>query len=130
VPAVRALMARALALDETFQQGAIHAALISLEALPEAMGGSIERARRHFERAVALSNARDPGPYVTFAASVSVATQNRAEFVKLLEQALALDPDDNPEARLAAIIAQQRARRLLDRVDELFFGASTEGRQS
>jgi predicted anti-sigma-YlaC factor YlaD len=130
VPAVRALMARALALDETFQQGAIHAALISLEALPEAMGGSIERARRHFERAVALSNARDPGPYVTFAASVSVATQNRAEFVKLLEQALALDPDDNPETRLAAIIAQQRARRLLDRVDELFFGASAEGRQS
>jgi predicted anti-sigma-YlaC factor YlaD len=59
-----------------------------------------------------------------------VATQNRAEFVKLLEQALALDPDDNPEVRLAAIIAQQRARRLLDRVDELFFGASAEGRQS
>jgi predicted anti-sigma-YlaC factor YlaD len=130
VPAVRALMTRALALDETFQRGAIHAALISLEALPEAMGGSPERARRHFERAVAISEGRDPGPYVTFAASVSVATQNRTEFVKLLEQALAIDPNDNPDMRLAAIIARQRARRLLDRVDELFFGDRARGRQS
>ena len=129
VPAVRALMQRALALDETFQQGAIHAALISLEALPEAMGGSPERARTHFERAVALSNGRDPGPYVTFAASVSVATQNRAEFLKLLDQALAINPDDNPDIRLPAIIAQQRARRLQARVDELFFSEASGGKR-
>ena len=37
--------------------------------------------------------------------------------------------DDHHE-RLPAIIAQQRARRLLDRVDDLFFGSGSEGRQS
>lgn len=124
LPAVRALMTRALALDETFQDGAIHAAMISIEALPETMGGSPERARAHFERAVALSKGLDPGPYVTLAASVSVETQNREEFVKLLTQAIAIDPNENPELRLPSIIAQRRARRLLDRVDDLFFGTS------
>jgi predicted anti-sigma-YlaC factor YlaD len=128
VPAVKALMNRALALDETFQQGAIHAALISLEALPETMGGSPERARAHFERAVQLSGGHDPGPFVTLAASVSVAEQNRAEFETLLQQALAIDPEDNPEMRLPVIIAQNRARHLLERIDELFLGDGSGGR--
>ncbi|HUF46846.1 MAG TPA: TRAP transporter TatT component family protein [Vicinamibacterales bacterium] len=122
LPAVRALLERALALDETFQNGAIHAAMISIAALPETMGGSAEQARAHFARAVELSNGLDPGPYVTLAASVSVATQNREEFVTLLEQALAIDPNDNPPNRLPALIARHRAERLLARVDELFIG--------
>ena len=130
LPAVRALLERALALDETFQNGAIHAVMISLDALPEAMGGSPDRARAHFDRAVALSKGLDPGPYVTLAASVSVATQNRAEFVTLLEQAIAIDADAYPPNRLPALIAQDRARYLLERVDELFFEArQDQGRQ-
>jgi predicted anti-sigma-YlaC factor YlaD len=121
VPAVQALMGRALALDEAWGGGAIHSALISLEALPETMGGSPARARRHFDRAVELSKGLDPGPYVTFAASVALPAQDRAEFVRLLEQALAIDPDRAPEIRLPSLIAQARARDLLARADELFF---------
>jgi predicted anti-sigma-YlaC factor YlaD len=120
LPAVRALMDRALALDETYGEGAIHEALITLEAVPQAMGGSPERARRHFERAVELSKGRSAGPYVTLAASVSIGAQDRAEFVRLLEQALAIDPDAHPPIRLANLITQRRARHLLARVDELF----------
>ena len=120
VPAVKALMERALALQEDYEKGAVHAVMISLEALPEAMGGSKERARKHFERAVELSGGQDPGPYVTLAVSVSQPAQNRAEFVKLLEQALAIDPNKNPSSRLATLIAQKRARHLLSRLDELF----------
>jgi len=127
VPAVKALMQRALALDSTWSNGAIHAALIPLEALPETMGGSSERAREHFERAVELSEGLDPGPYVTLATSVSVPAQNRAEFEKLLEAALAIDPDANPDTRLAAIVAQRRARHLLSRADDLFFSQGPEG---
>jgi predicted anti-sigma-YlaC factor YlaD len=121
VPAVQALMSRALALDEGWGGGAIHAALISLEGLPEIMGGSPARAREHFERAVALSRGRDPGPYVTLAVSVALPAQDRAAFERLLTQALAIDPDQAPAIRLPSLIAQDRARRLLARVDELFF---------
>lgn len=119
VPAMRALMARALELDETYEHGAIHAVMITLESKPE-MGGSVERARKHFDRAVELSKGLDPGPYVTLANSVALPERNREEFVKLLEQALAIDPEKNIDNRLAILITQSRARTLLARVDELF----------
>ena len=114
-------MRRALALDDAWSDGAIHSAMISLEALPEAMGGSPRRAREHFKRAVELSDGLDPGPYVTLAASVSVPSQDRAEFEALLEQALAIDTDASPANRLPALLAQERGRRLLADIDALFF---------
>jgi predicted anti-sigma-YlaC factor YlaD len=120
LPAVRRLMARALELDEDYADGALHEAMISLESVPEIMGGSPDRARRHFERAVALSKGRSAGPYVTLAASVSVPAQDRAEFTRLLEQALAIDPDRHPPTRLANLIMQRRARHLLAHADDLF----------
>ena len=120
VPAVRALMDRALALDETYDRGAIHGVLIALEALPEAMGGSSKRARHHFQRAVELSQGLSVGPYVTLASTVVVAEQDWQEFQDLLESALAIDPDAAPSLRLANIIDQQRARWLLDRIDHYF----------
>jgi predicted anti-sigma-YlaC factor YlaD len=95
--------------------------LISLEALPEAMGGSAERARYHFNRAVELSSGLNAGPYVTLAEGVSVADQNWHEFQDLLETALSIEPDSEPSLRLLNIIVQERARWLLDRTEDLFF---------
>jgi predicted anti-sigma-YlaC factor YlaD len=120
LPVVRALFARALALDEAFGEGAVHEALIAIEALPEAMGGSAARAREHFRRAVELSQGRAAGPYVTLASTVAVNEQNRAEFERLLHAALAIDPDAVPRRRLANLVAQRRARYLLDHADLLF----------
>lgn len=120
LPVVRALMDRALALDEDYSRGAIHEVFISLEGVPPAMGGSPERARKHFDRAVELSRGLSAGPYVSLATSVSVPAQNRAEFEQLLKQALAVDPDKDKSLRLANLITQRRARHLLARIDELF----------
>ncbi len=125
LPAVRSLIERGLALDEAYDGGAIHEAMIILEALPPAMGGSPERARSHFVRAVALSKGLRASPYVTMAQSVSVLTQNRAEFDQLLKQALAVDPDKDPTQRLATLVLQRRARMLLERENDLFLDADT-----
>jgi len=122
LPAVRAMMRRALALDETFERGAIHAAMISIESVPAAMGGSPERARAHFARAVDLSKGLSAGPYYTLASGLVMAEQNRAEFEALIEQALAIDPDADPSQRLANLVVQKRARHLLAHADELFIG--------
>ncbi len=121
LPAVRALLERALELDEDYERGSLHAALITLEALPPELGGSPARARVHFERAIELSNGLDAGPYVTFAAGVSVPEENRAEFQELLTTALAVDPDEDTSLRLLNLTSQRRARSLLDQVDDLFF---------
>jgi hypothetical protein len=122
---VRAMMERGLALDERFEGGAFHEAMIILEALPREMGGSPERAREHFHRAVQLSNGRKASPYVVLAQSVSVQTQNRDEFRELLEKALAIDPDLEPSQRLATLVVQQQARQLLKREDDLFLEPAT-----
>jgi predicted anti-sigma-YlaC factor YlaD len=119
VPTVRALMERGLALDETFQDGAFHEALMVLDGLSPALGGSPERVRKHFERAVELQKGRSPSPYITLAQTVAVPAQDRAEFVRLLETALAIPPADSTY-RLANTIHQRRARELLARQDELF----------
>ena len=121
LPVVRALLTRALELDEDYDRGSLHSALISLEALPEFLGGSPERAREHFDRAVELSDGLDAAPFVTFASGVSVPAEDSAEFRRLLEQALAIDPDEDPSLRLLNLVNQRRARALLDHIDDLFF---------
>jgi len=125
IGAVRALIARGLQLDELYQEGALHQAMIVIESLPPAMGGSPERAREHFRRAVELSGGADPTPFVTMAQSVSVAAQDRAEFRDLLGRAIAADPDRLPNHRLATLLLQRKARVLLEREDELFLEPDT-----
>lgn len=118
--AVRALVARTLALDESFDDGSVHEVMMALEALPATMGGSLERARMHFDRAVELSDGARASPFVSWAEGVSVAEQDREEFERLLGRALEVDPDAVPGSRLANILAQRRARYLLDRAEMLF----------
>jgi predicted anti-sigma-YlaC factor YlaD len=120
VPIVRTLMERALELDEDYNRGALHSALISVESVGELLGGSAERARAHFGRTVELTEGLDASPYVAMATGVSLPAQDRDEFVALLESALAVDPDEDVSIRLVNLVTQRRARLLLDYIDELF----------
>jgi predicted anti-sigma-YlaC factor YlaD len=120
MPTVRALADRALALDESWGKGALHEMFVSLDSLPEALGGSPARAREHFARAVELQKGLSPGPYVALATGVAVPAQDRAEFEKLLQTALAIDPEKDPSVRLVTLVQQRRARALLDHIDTLF----------
>jgi IS4 transposase len=56
-----------------------------------------------------------------------VASQNRREFRALLSKALAVDPEKNPQDRLATLLLQREARTLLDREDQLFLEPDTTG---
>ena len=120
LPAIRALVNRGLALDERYEAGAFHEASIVLDALPAAMGGSPDAARHHFARAIEISHDTRPSPYVTLAQSVSVQSQDRAEFVRLLERALTFDPDRDPNQRLATVVLQRKAKALLEHQDDFF----------
>jgi len=118
---VEALIDQAAALDPDYDAGAIHGFLINYElARPGASRGADERAKQHFDRAVALTGGQSAGPFVTYAEAVMVARQNRAEFEALLHKALAVDVNARPEWRLQNLVLQRRARWLLSRKDELF----------
>ena len=111
LPIVEALIERALALDESFDGGALHTFLIALRP---------GRARQHFARALELSQGRSAAPFVALAEGACVAEQQRAEFEVLLQRALDIDADREPANRLANLVAQRRARWLLSRTERLF----------
>ena len=115
-----AMMTRALELDEPFALGSLHDFFIAYEAGRSSVGGSVARARDHLRRSLELAAGRRAWPYVTFAESASVGAQDRKEFEELLRQALAVDPNRDPDQRLSNLLAQRRARWLLSRTDELF----------
>jgi predicted anti-sigma-YlaC factor YlaD len=118
---VEALIDRALELDESFGDGAIHSFLISYEMVRQgARGEPADRARVHFDRAMELGGSREAGPLVALAEAVAVQKQDVVLFRKLLGQALAIDPDLRPESRLVNLVMQRRARWLLSRTEELF----------
>jgi len=121
VPSMEALIDRALQLDESFGAGSIHTFLISYEmSRASGVGDPAVRARRHFDRAMELAKGTDASPLVAFAEAVTIQKQNVKEFESLLNQALAIDPDTNPEKRLLNTVMQRRARWLLSRKTELF----------
>jgi predicted anti-sigma-YlaC factor YlaD len=121
LPTVRAIFERALALDESWDRGSLHEAMIVFDAMPAMMGGSEANARAHYERSVALSGGERASPHVTWARSSAVARQARREYRETLEKALAIDPDAFLQDRLLNLVSQARARTLLARTEDFFF---------
>ena len=122
LPRCEALMRRALALDESFDSGAIHDYFVAFEGgRPAAMGGSVEKAQKHFERAMELSGGKKLSPLTTWAGTISVRNQDKKEFLELLDRVLSFDAyKEAPEFRVANLVAQRQARRLKGKADDLF----------
>jgi hypothetical protein len=117
---VEALARRALELEPCFNLGSIHEFFVSWEAARSSIGGSLDRAREHYEADLACAQGRRAFPYVVFAENVSVAKQDKAQFKELMEKALAFDVSQKNAERVANLLAQKRARFQLGRIDELF----------
>lgn len=120
LPWVDAAMTRALELDETYEQGAIHAYLGILNVLrPPALGGRPEVAKRHFERAIELSNGRDLSVKVEYASRYARLMFDRELHDRLLEQVLDA-PAEAPGYTLFNVLAKQEAQALLATSQEYF----------
>ncbi len=124
LPVVEALLRRALELDDSFEQGAIHEFFLSYEA--SRTGGSLGKAKQHFEKAMQINNGTKVGPLVSYAENISVQSQNRKEFLEILDRALSFDVDSVPKQRLSNLIAHRRARQLKDRIEDFFLEEAEE----
>ena len=129
-PVVRALAERALALDETWRNGAVPELMMTVESQGDALGGSEERARRYFARAVEIQQGLSPGPYVALATGSSRAGRTATEFAGLLGQRTRDRSGQRSDHRLVTLIMQKRARLLLDHIDDLFLELDTVGELS
>jgi hypothetical protein len=121
LPIIAAMLDRALALDEAYDQGALHEFAITFDpARPE--GTTPEKQKAHFDRARQLAQGEKISALVTYAQTVSAATQNKTEYEALLKEAAAYDVDQ-PKARknrLANVLAQRRAKYLLEHEEDVF----------
>lgn len=121
LPAPVAMMRRGMALAPMFDHGAFQEFFVTYEGGRSAAdGGGPAVAKAYLDRAVQLSGGKKLGTLVSYAESVLVQQQNRAEFERVLQQVLAADVDAAPEFRLANVLAQRRARALLAHADDLF----------
>ena len=118
LPLAGALVARVIELDEAFDSGSAHEFMISYEA--SRPGGDLAAARRHFARALHFSAGQRASVYVALAETVAIPEQDVAEFWQLLDAALAVDVDMQPEQRVANLVAQERALWLRTRTSQLF----------
>ena len=121
LPIIAGMLDRALQLDETWDAGALHEFAITFDpARPE--GTTPQKQKEHFDRARQLAQGLKITALVTYAQAVSGPAQNKREYQSLLKEAAAFDVDQ-PKAldyRLANVLAQRRARYLLEHEDDVF----------
>lgn len=117
---VKYLMARIVALDETWDNGGPQLYLAGLEStLPAAMGGHPEKARKHFEQAIRISGGKYLMDKVVYAQQYARLTYNKQLYERLLKQVLAADPVV-PGMTLANELAQEKAKAMLAKVNDYF----------
>jgi predicted anti-sigma-YlaC factor YlaD len=121
VPVVLAFVARATELDPGFSNGSLYDLSISLYgSLPEALGGSRQRAGEAFAKALEASKGRTASPYLAYAVSLAIPAQDLPAFRSMLEKALAVEVDAYPANRLANTLNQRKARWYLDHAADYF----------
>ena len=118
---VRAIADRAAALDPTYMdRGPVALRAGLLAAAPPALGGRPDEAKAALDEVIAATGRRNLLYLVTEAQLCAVPLQDRALFQSLLEEVLAFDVNAYPEQRIPNLLAQRRARRYLDQIDDLF----------
>lgn len=113
LPKVQTSIERVLALDEDHDQGGAHLYMGVLLALrPASMGGQPEAARKHFERALELSQGKNLMVKVLYAKHYARLVFDRELHDKLLREVLA-SPVEAPALTLINTLAQGQAKELL-----------------
>ena len=126
IPELTAMIHRAYQMDPDFNHGALDDFYILFYgSLPETMGGDKAKAREHFEKAREKTGGRSAGPYLAYAQAVAIPAQDYETFRRCMESALGVDVDADPSNRLANILAQRKARYLLDNAEDYFFDLET-----
>jgi hypothetical protein len=121
LPRVEALMRRALALDETYYYGGPHLFMgILYASRPAVAGGSLERSRQHFLKAIEISQGKFLAAYVYYADYYARKAFDRELFASSLNKVLETPADIVPELTLLNTVARHKAEDLLGKIDDYF----------
>lgn len=117
---VEVIMERVVELEEGYMDGGAHMYLGALATLlPRASGGKPEKGRRHFERAVTLSDGKNLMAKVMYARQYARLVYDRELHDRLLKEVLSADAHV-PGYVLINTLAKQQAQSLLESAEEYF----------
>ena len=118
---LEATMQRTLELDDSFYYGSPHLLMaVYLAARPDIIGGNINKAREHFDKAFSLGADKLLSAKVLFARYYAVRLRDRVLFAKTLQAVIDAPVDAVPELTLANTLAKKKAREMLEKVDDYF----------
>ncbi len=117
---IKAVMSRALELDESFFNGAPHRYFGAFYSVaPSFAGGDVNKSKEHFEKSLSISP-NYAGTKVLMAETYAVKTDDQKLFEKLLDEVIALDdsviPGYEPETRNE----KEKAKELKAKSKEMF----------
>jgi predicted anti-sigma-YlaC factor YlaD len=120
-----AFMDKAYELDPDYNNGVLHEYfMMYCASITEGMGGGLEKAEYHYKKAIELSKGSRVTPYVNYAVFILTEKEPQnesiAEFKKLLNDVIAFDVDKYPEHRLENTVMKQKAKWLLNNIDNYF----------
>lgn len=120
LPKAKAIIARVIELDESISNGDAHLYMGVMESLlPPAMGGKPEIAKKHFERALEISDRKNLMALLMYAEKYARLLFDRELHDKLLNELLAVDIRES-KTMLIDTIARLRAKELLANADDYF----------
>lgn len=119
---VDAMMEFVLRHNEGYFYGGAHLYFGTIQGtIPKSLGGKPDSAKAHFEKCFALSGNKFLLAHVYMAKSYCVQVQDKELFQKLLQTVEETPLDILPEQKLVNAIAKRKAKKLAERVDDLFF---------
>ena len=123
LPVVKKLLMTAIALDPKWGKGALYSAMMSYtSSRPDLFGDAlIDSVSSFYAKALIASDSLDASLFVSYAELIDKKFQDRDAFEQKLDLALNMDVEKDKDFRLSNIIAQERAKWLLSKTDEIFF---------
>jgi len=120
IPTLEPAALKLLELEPGYYYNAAHDIMGAYYAIrPRMLGGNPEKAAEHFELALKGHGADFHLSRYLYAKMAAVAAQDAGLFERLLNEILSADLKDG-DTRLANEVAKQKAKRLLEKKDELF----------
>ena len=117
---IKLLMSKVIELDESWDNGGPHLYMGGLETiLPASMGGDPEKGKKHFDRALALSEEQFLMTKVVYAEQYARLVFDKPLHDRLLQEVIESNPVVDGMT-LTNRIAQERAEELLAESDEYF----------
>jgi hypothetical protein len=123
LPVVKKLLMTAIALDPKWGKGALYSAMMSYtSSRPDLFGDAlIDSVSSFYAKALIASDSLDASLFVSYAELIDKKFQDRDAFEQKLDIVLNMDVEKDKDFRLSNIIAQERAKWLLSKTDEIFF---------